>query len=72
MYTKNQFRTVQRIFVETQKRFPTSEDMEKIYECDRDMYSDFEGTFAEYFGNPLEDFMDFCCLTVIIEDALAS
>ncbi len=30
MYTKNQFRTVQRIFVETQKRFPTSEDMEKF------------------------------------------
>lgn len=81
MYTATQARQVKQIFIKTMQRFPTEEDMQRIYDADFAEFQDFrsnvnncaqETTFDEYCGDMLEDELNSVVFACLIEDTIAA
>ena len=77
MYTLEQQRKVQQVFVRSMGRFPTQQEIERIYEYDykgytwyNSEYAQEQVSFEEYFGGEDTDAWWYEALAATIEDAL--
>lgn len=79
MFTPSQAAQVMQLVRRDLKQFVTQDQLQAMYDLDHAQYTqlvqsgDFEGTYDEYFGNILEDYLaDFSFLDCVAEPILRS
>lgn len=79
MFTASQAAQVKQVVINNLGRFVTFEQLQAMYNLDYAQYTqlvqngEFEGTYSEYFGNLLEDYLaDFSFLDCVAEPVLQS
>lgn len=79
MFTASQAAQVKQVVINNLGRFVTFDQLQAMYNLDYAQYTqlvqngEFEGTYSEYFGNLLEDYLaDFSFLDCVAEPVLQS
>ena len=77
MFTASQAAQVKQVVINNLGRFVTFDQLQAMYNLDYAQYTqlvqngEFEGTYSEYFGNLLEDYLaDFSFLDCVAEPVL--
>jgi hypothetical protein len=79
MFTQSQAAQVKQLVIRDRGQFVTEDQLQAMYDLDHAQYTEivneglFEGTYSEYFGNILEDYLaDFSFLDCVVDEVLAA